>query len=103
MKKAIIIVALAFAVIALMGCPAVNRPALIGSGVVGSKIGQSSGSIILGMFGDVDAGVIAAAKAGGITKIGVVDTKVKTMLGGGIPGLFYSALVVTYTTTVSGE
>jgi len=102
MKKAIIIVALAFAVIALMGCPAVNKPALMGTGVVGSKIGQSSGSIILGLFGDVDAGVIAAAKAGGITKIGLVDVKVKTLMGFGFAG-FYNALVVTYTTTVSGE
>jgi hypothetical protein len=103
MKKAIIIVGLAFAVIALMGCPAVNLPNMLGTGVVGSKTGQSSGSIILGLFGDVDAGVITAAKNGGITKIGVVDTRVKTLLGGGVPGLFYSALVVTYTTTVSGE
>jgi len=103
MKKAIVIVALAFAVVALMGCPAVNLPSHIGTGVVGSKTGEASGSIILGLFGNVDAGAITAAKNGGITKIGLVDTKVKTMLGGGIPGLFYSALVVTYTTTVSGE
>jgi len=103
MKKAIVIVALAFAVVALMGCPSVNLPALVSStGSVGNKTGQASGSIILGLFGDVDAGVITAAKNGGITKIGVVDTKVKTLLGGGFGG-FYSALVVTYTTTVSGE
>jgi hypothetical protein len=95
MKKAIVIVALAFAVVALMGCPSVNLPALVsGDGAVGSKTGQSSGSVILGMFGDVDAGAITAAKNGGITKIGAVDTAKKDMLFG---------LVVTYTTTVVGE
>jgi len=95
MKKAIVIVALAFAVVALMGCPSLNLPQLVSStGAVGSKTGEASGSVILGMFGDVDAGAITAAKNGGITKVGVVDVAVKNMLGG---------LVVTYTTTVSGE
>jgi hypothetical protein len=95
MKKAIVIIALAFAVVALMGCPSTNLPALVnGSNTIGSKVGQASGSVILGMFGDVDAGAITAAKNGGITKIGAVDFRVKNMLGG---------LVITYTTTVSGE
>jgi len=94
MKKVILIVALAFAMIALMGCPAVNLPKAAGGATVGARTGQSSGSIILFLFGDADAGMLTAAKNGGITKIATVDTKVKNTLGG---------LVVTYTTTVTGE
>ena len=94
MKKVIVIVALAFAMIALMGCPAVNIPMAAASATVGAKTGQASGSIILGLFGDVDAGSLAAARNGGITKIATVDTKIKNLLGG---------LVITFTTTVTGE
>jgi hypothetical protein len=94
MKKAIVIVALAFAVVALMGCPAVKIPMAAGGATVGAKTGQASGSIILGMFGDVDASSATAAKNGGITKIATVDTKFKNMLFG---------LVITVETTVTGE
>jgi uncharacterized protein (DUF2342 family) len=93
MKKAIVIVALAFAVVALMGCPSVNLPSAAGGATVGAKTGQASGSIILGLFGNVDAGMLAAAKNGGITKIATVDTEVKSILG----------FITTYTTTVTGE
>jgi len=94
MKKAIVIIALAFAVVALMGCPAVNLPTLVnGSNAIGSKVGQASGMIILGIIGDVDAGAITAAKNGGITKVGAVDCRTQSLLG----------LAVKYTTTVSGE
>jgi outer membrane lipoprotein SlyB len=93
MKKVIVIVALAFAAIALMGCPAVNLPHSVGSASI-QKTGQAEGSIILGLFGDVDAGIATAAQNGGITKIASVDVRVKQMLG---------YLVVTYTTTVTGE
>jgi len=94
MKKAIVIIALAFAVVALMGCPAVNVPMAAGNATVGAKTGTAEGKIILGLFGDVDAGALAAAKNGGITKIATVDTKVKLLLMG---------LVTTITTTVTGE
>jgi outer membrane lipoprotein SlyB len=92
MKKVFVIVALAFVAIALMGCPSVNKPFAVGSASI-QKTGQSSGSIIFGLFGNVDAGIATAAKNGGITKVATVDHEVKTMLG----------LVVTYTTTVTGE
>ena len=94
MKNVIVVVALLFAMVALMGCPSVNVPAAAGGATVGVKTGQASGSIILGLFGDVDAGSLAAAQAGGITKIATVDVATKVLLGG---------LVVTYTTTVTGE
>jgi hypothetical protein len=94
MKKAIVIVALAFAVVALMGCPAVNLPMAASGGTVGAKTGTSSGSIILGLFGDVDAGMLTAAKNGGITKIATVDTKFKSILFN---------LIFSLETTVTGE
>ncbi|MDR0473935.1 MAG: TRL-like family protein [Treponema sp.] len=94
MKKAILIVALALTAIALMGCPSVNLPFAAGGATVGAKTGQAEGKIILGLFGDADVGALAAARAGGITKIATVDTKIKVFLGG---------LFVTFTTTVTGE
>jgi len=92
MKKVIVIVALAFAAIALMGCPSLNLPHSVGSASI-EKTGQSSGSLILGLFGNVDAGIATAAKNGGITKVATVDHEVKSILG----------FIVTYTTTVTGE
>jgi len=94
MKKAVLIIALAIFAIALMGCPSINTPVAAGSATVGVKTGQSSGKLILGIFGNIDAGSLAAANAGGIKKIATVDTKYDTFLGG---------LVVTVTTTVTGE
>jgi hypothetical protein len=91
MKKAVVLIAIA--AIILMGCPSINRPLLIGDGTVGPKTGQASGSIILMAFGNVDAGMITAARNAGITKIGVVDYRVSSMLG----------FMTTYTTTVSGQ
>jgi hypothetical protein len=90
MKKAVVLIAIAALI--LMGCPSLNRPLLIGDGTVGPRTGQASGTIILHLFGDVDAGMITAAKNAGITKIGAVDFCVKG-------GLF----TTTYTTTVSGQ
>jgi hypothetical protein len=90
MKKAVVL--FAFVAIILMGCSSVNAPHLIGDGIVGSKIGQASGSLLFGMIGDVDAGMITAAKNAGITKIGVVDFRVTR-----------GFINVTYTTTVTGE
>jgi PBP1b-binding outer membrane lipoprotein LpoB len=92
MKK--IIVLIAIVAVILMGCPSVNLPAAAGDGTIGPKTGQASGSIILGAFGNVDAGMITAAKNAGITKIGAVDVRVKTLF-------FY--IVTTYTTTVTGQ
>ena len=91
MKKIIVIVALV--AILLMGCTSLNRPWVIGDGTVGPRTGQASGTIILGIFGDVDAGMITAARNAGITKIGAVDFQVKSMLG----------VIITYTTTVTGQ
>jgi len=92
MKKAIVLISLV--AIVLMGCPSVNLPVTAGDGTIGPKTGQASGAIILGAFGDVDAGMITAAKNAGITKIGAVDLRVKQ---------FFGYIVTTYTTTVTGQ
>jgi len=92
MKKIIVIVALV--AILLMGCTSLNRPWVIGDGTVGPRTGQASGTIILGIFGDVDAGMITAARNAGITKIGAVDFEIKSVFG---------IVLTTYTTTVTGH
>jgi len=94
MKKAILIVALAIVAIALMGCPSINVPTAAAGATVGTKTGQASGKIYLGLFGKADAGSLAAANAGGIKKIATVDTKYD---------MFLMGLIVTVTTTVTGE
>lgn len=94
MKKALVLVALALIAVAFMGCPSVNSPVAAGGATVGAKTGQSSGQIILGLFGSADAGMLTAAKNAGITKIATVDTQVKGMLG---------PVILTFTTTVTGE
>ena len=96
MKKAIVIVALAFAVVALMGCPTVNLPIAGGVGTASIvKTGTAEGTIILGAFGNVDAGIATAAKNGGITRIASVDLEVGGLMLGGITR--------TYKLTVTGE
>jgi len=92
MKKAIVLIAIA--AIVLMGCPSVNLPASGGDGTVGPKTGQASGSIWFGLFGNVDAGMITAARNAGITKIGAVDVRVSSIFG---------FIKTTYTTTVTGQ
>jgi outer membrane lipoprotein SlyB len=92
MKKAVVLIAIV--AIVLMGCPSVNVPYLIGDGVVGPRTGQSSGKIILGLFGDVDAGMITAARNAGISKIDAVDFRVSTFIG---------PIILTFTTTVTGQ
>jgi PBP1b-binding outer membrane lipoprotein LpoB len=93
MKKVAFVAVLLITALALMGCPSVTRPVSVTSNTIGSKTGTASGQIILGAFGDADASALTAARNAGITKISTVDTQVKSFLG----------LVVTYTTTVTGD
>ena len=93
MKKGLVIVVLLVFVMAMVGCTTVNAPAAAAGATVGTKTGQASGNIILGMFGTVDAGMLRAARNGGITRIATVDVEVKNMFG----------IITTYTTTVTGE
>ncbi|MDR0512255.1 MAG: TRL-like family protein [Treponema sp.] len=95
MKRSFFVVALVSAVLFLAAsCTTVNLPAALGEGTIGSRTGQASGTIILGLFGNADAGMLAAAANGGITRISTVDVQVTHVLLG---------LMTTVTTTVTGE
>jgi uncharacterized protein YceK len=94
MKKAVFIIALVVATLVMTGCPSVKLPIAATGNPVGSKTGQSSGQILFGVVGDVDASIQSAAAAGGITKISTVDLQTKALLG---------SVILTFTTTVTGE
>lgn len=64
-----------------------------GQNSVGSKRGESCASSILGIIGTGDASAAAAAKAGGITTIGTVDSDNFGVLG----------IYATNCTVVTGE
>jgi hypothetical protein len=94
MKKLISLMVLVFICFLAVGCATITSPVTATTNPVGSKVGQATGRIWLGMFGSADAGIQAAAKNGDITKISTVD--LTEMLG--IMGLW-----VDYEATVTGE
>ncbi|MDG4717079.1 TRL-like family protein [Winogradskyella sp. YYF002] len=71
----------------------ITMPVTATSNPVGSKVGKSSATVVLGFAFDEDASIKSAAKQGGISKISTVDIKTKSILG----------LVVTYETIITGE
>jgi hypothetical protein len=93
MKKLVLAMVVSIGLL-VVGCTSLNAPVAVTTNAIGAKVGQSSGSVYLGLFGAADYGVQKAAQNGGITRVATVDTQVKQFLG---------ALVVTYTTTVTGE
>ena len=94
MKKLIAVMALGAVCFLAGGCATITSPVAATTHPVGSKVGQASGKIWLMMFGSADAGIQAAAKNGGITRISTVDVTSKL----GILGLW-----VEFETTVTGE
>ncbi|MBI48996.1 MAG: hypothetical protein CL850_01730 [Crocinitomicaceae bacterium] len=71
---------LLFSVMLLTSC-SLTLPIGATSNPVGSKVGTSSATCYLGyVCFDGDAGIQAAAKAGGITKISTVDYRQKNTL-----------------------
>ncbi len=60
---------------------------------VGSKTGEATCTSILGLLATGDCSVQAAAKAGNISKVSTVDTKINSILG----------IYGTYTTVVTGQ
>jgi hypothetical protein len=51
------------------------------AGTIGSKSGEACSTSILGIVATGDSSLVAAAKAGGITKIGTVDFAYTRILG----------------------
>ncbi|MDR1904839.1 MAG: TRL-like family protein [Treponema sp.] len=94
MKQFIAVVGLLVVCFFAVGCATITSPVVATTNPVGSKVGQASGKIWLGMFGSADAGIQAAAKNGGITNISTVDFTQKL----GILGLW-----IEYQATVTGE
>jgi len=79
---------------ALLSACAAGGPFTATDNPVGSKVGEASYKVILGIFitDKGDASLKRAAQNGGISKIATVDTRVKA-------GFF----TVKYTTIVTGE
>lgn len=71
----------------------ITAPVTATSNAVGSKVGTSKATVILGLSFDEDYSIRSAAKQGGISKISTVDVKVSTILN----------LYNTYETIVTGE
>lgn len=92
MKNVLKVIVFAFVLGSLTSCMSLTQPVAATSNELGSKVGQSTGTIVLRLFGNVDAGIQTAAKNGGITKISTVDFDTAA-------GLFST----TYTCTVTGE
>lgn len=71
----------------------VTMPVTATSNSVGTKAGEAKATAILALICTGDAGINAAAKDGGISKISHVDYKIYSILG----------IFTTMTTTVYGE
>ena len=101
MKKFIFLFIIMIAAILATGCTT-PAPSLIdlrtyplsaSENAVGSKTGEATSTVVLSLYGSGDAGIAAAAKAGGITKIATVDVKANGV----------GPIYITYTTIVTGE
>jgi len=85
---------LAMAGAALLASCSIALPVAATSNTIGSKTGTAKATCYLQVLCfDQDASIATAAKNGGITKISTVDITHGSILG----------IVVTYTTTVTGE
>jgi len=96
MKKIVLVLVCALALIALAACSTTQPFDAGATGTVGAKVGEASQSFI-GIFPlKGEGGVQMAAKNGGIKKIGTVDIRVNWPASPIIP--YY-----TVTTVVSGD
>lgn len=91
-SKMLVLTVIAVLVLSLTGCFTIDAPVNATSNPVGSKVGESSGSLIL-MIGNVDASIREAASNAGISEISTVDFEVQNILN----------VYQKFTTTVTGE
>lgn len=77
MKKIIKVIVVTLALTGLFSCASLNAPVAATSNPVGELVGQSTGTIWLGLIGNVDASIKEAAQNGGITEISTVDFEYK--------------------------
>ena len=91
MKKALPVLVLGLVLLAMMGC--YTLPGSATSNPVGSKMGESKLTLLFNFIPlSNDAGIYAAARQGGISKISTVDLKTSWWIIG-----------TTISTIVSGE
>ena len=96
MKKIVLVLVCALALIALAACSTTQPFDAGATGTVGAKVGEASQSFI-GIFPlKGEGGVQMAAKNGGIKKVGTVDIRISWPASPIIP--YY-----TVTTVVSGD
>ncbi|MEZ4721826.1 MAG: TRL-like family protein [Flavobacteriales bacterium] len=77
MKKLILLGSAAFV---LNSC-SITQPVAATSNPIGTKVGRSGGTCILGVCLNVDASALTAAQNGGITKISTIDYRTSSILG----------------------
>lgn len=93
MKKIAIVLVCALAVMLLAACTTVS-PVAGATGTVGPKVGEASQSFLGAFPLKGEGGIKAAAKNGGISKVGVVDVRVDWPASPAIP--FYTVTTIVY-------
>jgi len=91
MKKISFVLVCTLVVMLFAGCTSVY-PGGLGSGEMGGKIGEASQKTILFFTLNADAGIMAAARNGNISKVSAFDVKV-----------FQLPFYIERTTIVTGE
>lgn len=91
-KKTIKALAVVAVAMSFTAC-SITLPVTATSNKIGSKVGTSKATVIIGLYFNEDASIQSAAQDGGISKISTVDIKYGSILG----------LVQTYETIVTGE
>jgi len=94
MKKIGLVLSAAVSLALLSGCAGTGNtpvygflytdakgPLLVTNSTASSKVGEATCTSILGLIGTGDCSIEAAAKAGGITEVSTIDTKVNNILG----------------------
>jgi len=94
MKKIVLALCAAVSLALLSGCAGTGNtpvhgvlytdakgPLLVTGSAAANKVGEATCTSILGLIGTGDCSIEAAAKAGRITEVSMVDTKVNVILG----------------------
>ena len=96
MKKIVLVLVCALALIALAACSTTQPFDAGATGTVGAKVGEASQSFVFIFPLKGEGGVQMAAKNGGIKKVGTVDIRINWPASPIIP-------YCTVTTVVSGD
>ena len=94
MKKLMLLVCGILLAVTLVSCATYPIPVTATDNPLGKKVGEATGHIYFGWFGDASgANIAAAARNGGITHISTVDVQVSNVL----------CIVQTVTCVVTGD